>query len=94
LTLTSKKTIRAKRGSMKIHLSSSWDLSTDLAVPSHDRPVLVNRTTGQAFGPADIVMLYPSYGLMLACEAVRRLAKTKNWKLDEDGLILIAQFCK
>jgi hypothetical protein len=77
---------------MKISLSPTWKLSTDYAAPSYGQLVLVNRTTGEAFGPGDLVKPYPSYGLMPAAEAVRRLAKTK--KLNEEGRDMVARFIK
>jgi hypothetical protein len=50
----------------------------------------VNRATGEAFGPGDILKPYPSFGFMSAVEAVRRLAKTA--KLDAEGRKLVAKF--
>jgi len=75
---------------MKIILSPSWELSTDHSASSYGQPVLVKRSTGEAFGPGDILKPYPSYGFMSAADAVRRLAKTK--KLDEDGQSLVVEF--
>jgi hypothetical protein len=51
----------------------------------------VNRATGEAFGPGDILKPYPSYGFMPGSAAVRRLAKTAN--LDAEGEDLVARFC-
>ena len=75
---------------MQINLSGSWDLSTDHAASSYGQPVLVNRATGEAFGPGDILKPYPSWGFMVGAEAVRRLAKTA--KLDAEGRNLVAKF--
>jgi hypothetical protein len=75
---------------MKTSLSPSWELSTENAASSYGRPVLVNRTTGETFGTADILKAYPSFGFMPAAEVVRRLAKTK--KLDDEGRDLVARF--
>ena len=72
------------------NLSGTWELSTDHAASSYGQPVLVNRTTGEAYGAADIVKPYPAWGFMPAAEAVRRLAKTA--KLDADGRDLVAKF--
>lgn len=75
---------------MKVTLSPSWELSTDHAASSYGQPVLVNRATGEAYGPGDIVRPYPSHGSTTAAEAVRRLAKTA--RLDADGQALVARF--
>ena len=75
---------------MTVRLSGTWELSTDHASSSYGQPVLVNRSTGEAFGPGDILKPYPSYGFMPAGEAVRRLSKTA--KLDAEGLALVAKF--
>lgn len=76
---------------MTVNLSPTWRLSTDHAAPSSGRPVLVNRTTGEAFGPGDIVRRpYPSCGFMSAGEVVRHLAKKA--KLDDEGRDLVARF--
>ena len=77
---------------MTVNLSPTWRLSTDNAAPSSGRLVLVNRTTGEAFGPGDTVKPYPSYGFMPASDAVRRLAKMKQ--LDEEELALVGRFIK
>ncbi len=71
-------------------LAPSWELSTEHASSSYGRPVLVNRATGEAFGPGDILMAYPSYGYLPARLVVERLAKVAN--LDEDGRTLVARF--
>lgn len=75
---------------MKTTLSPSWELSTDHAASSYGQPVLVHRATGEAYGPGDIVAPYPSYGPMVAADAVRRMAKTAH--LDADGRALVERF--
>lgn len=75
---------------MKVNLSGSWELSTDHAASSYGQPVLANRTTREVFGPGDILKPYPSYGFMLAADAVRRLSKTA--KLDAEELALVEKF--
>jgi hypothetical protein len=75
---------------MKASLSPSWDLSTEHAASRHGQPVLVNRSTGEAFGAGDIVTLHASYGYMIAAEGVARLAKRA--KLTAKGKALVAQF--
>jgi len=75
---------------MIAHLSPSWQLTTEHAASSYGQPVLVHRGTGEAYGPADIIKAYPSYGPMPAVDVVRRLAKTAN--LDKEGKALVARF--
>lgn len=52
----------------------TWELSTEHAACSYAQPVLVNRATGEAYGAADIVKPYPSWGFMPAAAAVQRMA--------------------
>ncbi len=59
---------------MKASLSPSWELSTEHAASSYGQPVLVQRSSKQAFGPADIVRIYPRWGFLPAARAVARLA--------------------
>jgi hypothetical protein len=75
---------------MQIILAPSWILTTDHAASSYDQPVLVNRGTGKAFGPGDIVRCYPSWGFQPAAQAVARFAKRK--RLDAAGTALVARF--
>jgi len=75
---------------MEITLAPSWILSTEHSASSYGQPVLVKRATGEAFGPRDVVKLYPSHGYAPAAEGVARLAKTAD--LDVDGLALVARF--
>ena len=75
---------------MKARLAPSWELSTEHAVSSYGQPVLVHRVTGEAYGAGDIVRLYPSYGLMPAAHAIRRLANTR--KLSAKAQTMVARF--
>ena len=61
---------------MTVTLSPPWSLSDTHATTSFGRPVLVNRETGEAYGPMDVVQLYPSNEPMLAKTAVMYLART------------------
>jgi len=70
----------------------SWELTTEHSASSYGQHVLVKRATGEAYGPGDIVTAYPSWGLMLASDAVKRMAKTAH--LDEDGQAIVARFCR
>jgi hypothetical protein len=69
----------------------SWKLSTDHSQSSYGIPVLVHQGGGDAFGPDDIVQLFPSYGPLPAKTAVARLARTKQFSPAEQKLI--DRFC-
>jgi len=75
---------------MEVRLAPSWELSTEHPSSSYGIPVLVNSESQEAFGPGDIVQLYPSHNFAPASIAVRRLAKTA--RLDEEGEALVSQF--
>lgn len=75
---------------MKARLSLSWELTTEHAAASDARPVLVNRTTGEAFGPGALVRLPEGKALIPAALAVRRLAQAAD--LDEQARALVAGF--
>ena len=60
---------------MKVTLGGTWELTTERAESSYNVPVLVNRASGEAFGPGDIITPYPSWGMMPAIAAVERMAK-------------------
>ncbi len=46
---------------MKIQLTPSYELTNEHSASSYGRPVLVNRGSGEAYGPGDIVRAYPSW---------------------------------
>jgi hypothetical protein len=71
-------------------LSPPWELSDEHAMSSYGKPVLVNRSTGDAYGAGDILQAYNSWGFMSAARVVARLARTKA--LDADGDALVARF--
>ncbi len=71
-------------------LNEDWELSTDDPASRGGQPVLVNRTTGQAFGPRDKIKVYPSHHLEKAANAVARIAEKA--KLNLDGETLVVRF--
>ena len=75
---------------MKATLTPSWELTTEHAAASDARPVLVNRTTGEAFGPGALVRLSECKALIPAALVVRRLAQAAD--LDEQARALVARF--
>ena len=76
---------------MRAQLTGTWELSTEHAASSYGQPVLVHRPTGDAYGPADVIKPYPSFGFMRAADAVVRLARTAH--LDGEGAALVEAFC-
>ena len=75
---------------MKATLTPSWELTTEHAASHCGQPILVNLTTGEAFGPGDPVQPYPGRGYMRATLAVCRLAQAAE--LDTAEQALVARF--
>ena len=75
---------------MKVILSPSWELSTEHPACTFGQPVLVNRDTGQAYSPGNIVQVNERMGSMLALLAVRKLAQAAE--LDTAQQELVARF--
>ena len=71
-------------------LSPSWELSTEHAGSSYGHPVLVQRSSKQAFGPGDLVRVYPAWGFLPATKAVARLATLT--RLDPQAQALVDRF--
>jgi len=74
---------------MNAQLTPSWRLTDEHAGSSH--AVLLHWATGEAFGPADIVVCYPSWGYLPARLAVERMAKTRH--LTPEGHAAVSAFC-
>jgi hypothetical protein len=72
---------------MKVTLTPSFELTTEHAASSYEQPVLVDRGTGLAYGPADIIVPYPSWGHMLARDAVGRMVATKKLGRKEQAMV-------
>ena len=72
---------------MEIVLKPSWILTTDHSASSYGQPVLVNRGTGEAFGPGDVLEAYPSWGWLPARDAVKRMLKTVELSEDQKGFV-------
>jgi len=72
---------------MKVSLTPSWELSSKHAVGCWETPVLVNRHTGEEYGPADILTAYPSWGPMTAANAVLRMAHARELTGDEHEFV-------
>ncbi len=79
---------------MRVPLSPSFELSTEHAASRYGQPVLVHRTSGEAYGPADLLRAYPSYGYLPAAHVVARLAgaRAPNAKAMELVALFVATF--
>ncbi len=55
---------------MNVTLTLTWELSTEHPASTYGQPVLVNRDTGEAYGPSDVVQVYGPMGRMVAAKAV------------------------
>ena len=75
---------------METTLAPSWTLSTDHASSSYGQPVLVNRHTGTAYGPGDILQPYPSWSYAPASVHAQRMGRTAD--LDADGRAMLDKF--
>jgi hypothetical protein len=75
---------------MTAQLSPSWLITTEHAQSRDDRGVLVNRQTGKAYGPDDILSNYASLGPHPATRVVERLAR--GARLDEKQQEFVARF--
>jgi hypothetical protein len=75
---------------MRVTLSPSWELSTEHAASQRDQPVLVKRSTKEAFRPRDMVRVYPAWGFLPAAQAVARLATLT--RLDPEAQALVTRF--
>ena len=75
---------------MKVILASSWALSNEYPASRYGQPALVYRSTGEAFGPGDLVQAYPMDRYTEAAKVVARLAKTAS--LDAESQALVTRF--
>ncbi len=75
---------------MRVILSPSYELSTEHAASRYGQPVLVHRSTGEAYGPGDILKAYANYDWMPASRVVQRLAKAVH--LTAEGQALVDRF--
>jgi len=72
---------------MKVTLLPSWELTTEHAASSHGQPVFVNRADNQAYGPADVLEPYPSWGWVTGAMAVKRMAARRKFTDDERAFV-------
>ncbi len=72
---------------MKVTLTRTWELSDEHPMSREGRPVLVNRSTGAAAGPGDLVDGTPFWGVMEAARLVAHLAKSVRLNAAEKTLV-------
>ena len=72
---------------MQLILTQTWVLSDEHSASSYGKPVLVERDTGEAYGPRDILEPYPSWGVIPGRAAVQRMNKRKPFTEDEQAFI-------
>ena len=68
---------------MQIVLSQSWTLTDEHSSAKPGVPVLLNRETGEAYGPADYVVVYPSPSWVSAARAVDTLLGMRRREFTE-----------
>ena len=77
---------------MQIILSPSWMLTDEHSASNEGIPVLANRETGEAYGPADTITVFPPYGLVSAARAVDILLGRKKVELTKEETALVRAF--
>lgn len=79
---------------MKIILTDTWELNDEHSASSYGQPVLVNRKTGEAFGPGDMVRPHPSWGFLTAAAAAIRMAARRRKRLSDGEKEFVLRFSK
>ena len=79
---------------MQVELTPSYILTTNHAASSYNQPVLVDRGTDEAYGPADFFEPYVSWGLKPAALHVARVYKWKQRQLSKDECTFVECFLK
>ena len=77
---------------MQIVLSKNWIITDEHSASNEGVPVLANRETGEAYGPADTVGIYPSEDLMPAARVVDRLLGQRKEGLTEEEKVFLRAF--
>lgn len=79
---------------MTIELTPSFVLTDEHPACSYGQPVLVDRSTQEAYGPNDILKTYASWSYGLASEHVRRMARTGEYEYEwsDDDRAFVAKF--
>jgi hypothetical protein len=72
---------------MKVRLTTLWELTDELSDSFSGEFILVNRATGKAYGPEDIIEPYAFWGLKPAAVHVARMSNMKKYTDEEMGSI-------
>ena len=72
---------------MFVKLTATYFLTTDHAKSRSGQPVLLNRTTAQAFLPSDAFVAYESWQEMPAAQVVNKMALWRDFSEEERRLI-------
>lgn len=72
---------------MQVKLTASYFLTTDHPKSRLGQPVLVNRTTGEAFLPSDAFVAYESWQKMPAAQVVAKMTSWRDFSGEERSLI-------
>jgi len=72
---------------MQVKLTASYFLTTDHPKSRLGQPVLVNRTTGEAFLPSDAFVAYESWQKMPAGQVVTKMTSWRDFSGEERSLI-------
>jgi hypothetical protein len=68
---------------MKVRLTTLWELTDELSDSFSGEFILVNRATGKAYGPEDIIEPYAFWGLKPAAVHVARMSNMKKYTDEE-----------
>jgi hypothetical protein len=72
---------------MQVKLTATYFLTTDHAKSRSGQPVLLNRTTAQAFLPSDAFVAYESWQKMPAAQVVAKMTSWRDFSNEERGLL-------
>ncbi len=72
---------------MKVILSPTYFLTDEREEAFNGQPVLVKRTTGEAFGPGDIIKPYGNWDLEFAEAVVKKIMKWSEHSPEEQEFI-------
>jgi len=76
---------------MKVKLTANFELTDERIGSSYARPLLVNLSTGKAYGPKDIIEPYPFWGFKPAAAHVARMVERIIYTDEE--VDFIKRFC-
>lgn len=77
---------------MKLDLNNYWYLSDEHNASSHGAPLLVDKESGEAYGPGDIVKPDPSGKYVRAVRAVDRFLEVMKKELTEKEMAFVRKF--